>query len=159
MNADPRRHPLMIIPPPLLFALTFLVGRAVHTQLPLRLAPGDGEALRRGAGLALVALGVLCALGSAGLFARARTTLVPHGRARELVTGGTYRLTRNPMYLGLVLVYLGVALRQNVLWPVLLLALPLLVLQRVVIPFEEQRLRELFGEAYAAYCLRVRRWV
>lgn len=116
MNQDLRRHPVMLIPPPLLFVAVFLLGRAAHA-------------------------------------------LVPHGRARELVTGGTYRLTRNPMYAGLTLVYLGAAALLNLLWPVLLLPVPLLVLDRVFIPFEERRMDELFGESYAAYRRRVRRWV
>jgi protein-S-isoprenylcysteine O-methyltransferase Ste14 len=63
------------------------------------------------------------------------------------------------MYVSLVLVYLGGAGDLAQLWPLLLLPLPVLLIQRVVIPFEETRMRELFGEQYEQYCRRVNRWI
>lgn len=74
-------------------------------------------------------------------------------------TGGVYRLSRNPMYLGLLLVYAGVALLQWQIWALVLIALPFAAVDRVYIPVEERRMMEAFGEAYIGYCGRVRRWL
>jgi protein-S-isoprenylcysteine O-methyltransferase Ste14 len=63
------------------------------------------------------------------------------------------------MYVGVTLIYLGVAALRAVLWPVLLLPVPLAVLNYFVIPKEESMLRAAFGAAYERYCARVRRWL
>ena len=71
---------------------------------------------------------------------------------------GPFRFTRNPLYLGLALLYLGIALWLGVLWPVVLLPALILLVQQVVILREEAYLESRFGEAYRAYRARVRRW-
>lgn len=71
---------------------------------------------------------------------------------------GPYRFTRNPMYLSMTMIYLGITLLTNMLWPLLLLPFVIVVLQAAVIRREEKYLKEAFGEAYEAYCNRVRRW-
>jgi len=91
---------------------------------------------------------------------RARTEVDPTSDTnRALVTTGPYRLTRNPMYLGLVIIALGMAIWAG--WPPMLAA-PLLVFLTanfVHIPFEEAKMRRQFGAAYDGYAGRVRRWV
>jgi protein-S-isoprenylcysteine O-methyltransferase Ste14 len=79
--------------------------------------------------------------------------------SRALVTTGPYRLTRNPMYLGLVIIALGMAIWTG--WPPMLAApvLVFLTANFVHIPFEEAKMRRQFGAAYDAYAGRVRRWV
>jgi protein-S-isoprenylcysteine O-methyltransferase Ste14 len=81
------------------------------------------------------------------------------GAASALVTGSIYRLTRNPMYLGFALVLFGWAL--HLAHPVALLGVPACVLwiDRMQIPREERALATLFGEEFARYCARVRRWL
>ena len=158
-SAEPRRSFWLYVPPPPLFVATFLasmlVGRLVHLAVvPAAVAP-------LALGLGIVALGAAGALlvSACLLFLRRRTTIIPFGAARSLVTAGPYRVTRNPMYLGLVTAYVGVALVVNAVWPLVFLALPVWVLQRRVIPFEERRLVQIFGDDYRAYQQRVRRWI
>jgi protein-S-isoprenylcysteine O-methyltransferase Ste14 len=79
---------------------------------------------------------------------------VPH-----LVTNGPFRYTRNPGYLGLAMLYAGIAVLRNALWAILLLPLVVYVIQREVIGREERYLERTFGEEYLAYKARVRRWV
>lgn len=93
------------------------------------------------------------------MFVLARTTLIPHGQASRLITAGPYRFTRNPMYLSLTLGYLGAAAIFLQVWPLLLLPIPVVTMNTFVIPFEEARLRECFGETFRDYCGRVRRWI
>jgi protein-S-isoprenylcysteine O-methyltransferase Ste14 len=153
------RSAWMLIPPPLLFAGAFVAGTLLQHVAPLALLPSAWSALGQGMGVLLIGLGGALALGCVGLFAQARTTIIPHGHAHRLVTYGPYRLTRNPMYVALTLVYLGVTALTNSFWPLPWLALPLWVLQTKVIPFEEQTLTGLFGSRYTAYSAQVRRWL
>ena len=93
------------------------------------------------------------------LFVRARTTFIPSGRPSNLIISGPYRWTRNPVYLALTLGYLGATAIVGSVWCLVLVLLPLLYVEDRVIPFEEARLTEVFGEEYVAYRRRVRRWL
>ncbi len=159
MPAAVRTPPLMRIPPPLLFLATFLVGLGLQRLAPIIIHGGRITQASRVTGMVLLACAVLIALTCAGMFLVNRTTIIPHGAASKLVTAGPYRLTRNPMYLSLTLGYLGVAAMLIQVWPLVLLPLPVMFVNAVVIPFEEARLRELFGTQFGDYCRRVRRWI
>jgi protein-S-isoprenylcysteine O-methyltransferase Ste14 len=92
-------------------------------------------------------------------FRRARTAILPTRPASQLVDGGPYRFTRNPMYTGLTTAYVGAAALLDSVWPLLLLPLVLAALVRLVVRREEAYLRGAFGAEYAAYQARVRRWL
>ena len=79
--------------------------------------------------------------------------------ARTIVTSGPYRYTRNPMYIGLTLGYIGFAIALNMAWPLVTLPLVLIALRVFVIAREERHLRDAFPDEYLAYCDRVRRWI
>jgi hypothetical protein len=93
------------------------------------------------------------------IFRKPRTTTVPGKASSVLVTWGPYRFTRNPMYVSLLLAYLGEAGILRQIWPVALLPLVLAYLNWIVIPVEEAKLSQVFGEAYETYRARVRRWI
>ncbi|MBF7728910.1 methyltransferase family protein [Pseudomonas sp. N040] len=146
------------IPPPLVMLLTGLLMWLLAT-----LSPAATLALPYQGYLSLLAgLAGACLIGvSVLLFVRARTTIEPThpGRAARLVTGGFNRISRNPMYLGLLLWLLAWAL-----WlgnGLALLCLPAFVayLNRFQISLEERFLAQKFGEQYAHYRARVRRWL
>lgn len=157
--AAPALNPLLRVPPPLLFLGTFGLGIAVSTALPSWTAPPTAARALDWIGWVLVAAGTVLTGVSITLFARARTTIIPVGRAGSLVTWGPYRFTRNPMYLAQTLLYLGFAALFGFGWTALLLPLPMAFLDRFMIPFEERRLQEVFGQTYVDYCARVRRWL
>jgi protein-S-isoprenylcysteine O-methyltransferase Ste14 len=159
MSTTARVPPAMHVPPPLLFVATFFVGLAVQGLVPLTVASPAIAKASYGLGVALLAGGVLLALSCVGLFFVIRTTIIPHGRASHLITRGPYRFTRNPMYVSLVLVYLGVAGVLVQVWPLLLLPLPVAFVNAIVIPFEEARLRSVFGSAFDDYRGKARRWI
>lgn len=149
---------LAIIPPPAQFALTFLVGVALDWLMPWRPAWMTIGAMRW-AGLALVVAGCALAVAAAGRFVLRRTTLHPTGQPARLVVSGPHAWSRNPMYLSLTVVYVGLALALGRAWPLLLAVVPWASMNWAVIPFEEARLRATFGQDYVDYCQRVRRWI
>ncbi|WP_024938171.1 methyltransferase family protein [Xanthomonas arboricola] len=150
---------LVKITSPAHFALALGVGAWLQSALRLPLPAPTPLAWIELAGGVIACLGLVLALSCFILFARRRTTIMPSGHPSRLVLDGPYRFTRNPMYLALVLSYVGLCLQLGLLWAVVLLPLPWLALQRYVIPFEEARLRNEFGRQYSAYCARVRRWL
>jgi protein-S-isoprenylcysteine O-methyltransferase Ste14 len=148
-------------PPPFLPAAAFLGGLALERWVyRLPIAGGDRT---RGflsvAGAALAALGLLLAGWSMLTFARARTAIVPMFPATRLVMSGPYRLSRNPMYVGLTALHVGLALLLDMAWPIILLPAALTALYALVIRREEAYLSTAFGETYRAYTGTVRRWL
>ena len=90
---------------------------------------------------------------------QAGTSVVPGEPSTILLESGPYRLTRNPIYIGFILVYFGLAIMATSVWMLLLLIPVLMVLQRGVVEREEAYLIEKFGEAYRKYQSRVPRWL
>lgn len=141
------------------FLGALLLGALLQRMLALPLPQGRTLAWIQIAGGIVAGAGLLLALACFVLFAQRRTTILPEGAPSRLVLRGPYRYTRNPMYVSLVLSYVGLCVQIGWPWALLLLPLPLLALQRVVIPFEEARLRQRFGDAYDRYCAQVKRWL
>jgi protein-S-isoprenylcysteine O-methyltransferase Ste14 len=159
MNTSTRAGVVMRIPPPLLYVVSFFVGLGMQRLAPLTYGSASLAKAAWYAGLGLIGTGLLIVLSSVGMFLLTRTTIIPFGTAAHLVSNGPFRFTRNPMYLGLALIYVGVAGILSEPWPLVFLPLPLLVMDRIVIPFEEARLQAVFGAAFQQYCGKVRRWI
>jgi protein-S-isoprenylcysteine O-methyltransferase Ste14 len=154
LTEDAPDIPHVVAPPPLLYALPLLAGLLLHHFRPVAALP---PALAPVLGPLLVLLGFI-GLPAVVSFRRAGTHPQPWRPTTALVTTGPYRLTRNPMYVGFTCFYLGIAFWVNALWPLLALPLVLLIVQRGVIAREEAYMERRFGDAYRAYCARVRRW-
>jgi protein-S-isoprenylcysteine O-methyltransferase Ste14 len=149
---------LMHVPVPWVFVLTYLAGVGLELARP----PLIGSRVLHGTGAVggvLFALGAVIAGWALRLFRKAHTTTVPGKTSARLVTSGPYHFSRNPMYVGLVLAYLGEAGMLKQLWPVVLLPLTVAYLNWIVIPVEEARLRAAFGDEYERYRTSVRRWI
>lgn len=155
MTSSEGDKPGIVAPPPLLYAGGLLLGLAAQRVRPQRLV---AYTLARPLGAAFLACGLI---GFAGMWAflRAGTSPSPYRPSTSLVVSGPYRFTRNPMYLGFTLLYLGVTFWVNSLWPVLLLPLVIVLMQRGVIQREEAYLERRFGEEYRQYRASVRRWL
>jgi protein-S-isoprenylcysteine O-methyltransferase Ste14 len=143
-------------PPPLIYVAGFLLGLALELAFPIDGLPAALEVAAAVAGtLAWLALD-----GSAmRRFRRAGTSMVPMRPSTALVTSGAYRVTRNPMYVGMAALYLALALGLGVIWALPMLPVVLIAVDRLVIAREERYLEAKFGEDYLRYKDRVRRWL
>lgn len=110
-------------------------------------------------GLATIAAGIALMVFAAVQFWRKHTSVLPYRPTTALIESGPFRISRNPIYVADTLCYVGVAVLLNAAWPLLLLPLVLLVMNRGVILREERYLERKFGDEYNAYKLRVRRWL
>ncbi len=144
------------VPPPLYYVAGFVVGVALELIVPTSWPPFG---VRLGA--TLLAGGAWLALDGAAmaLFRRAGTSMVPMNPTTVLVTSGPYRLTRNPMYLGMAFLYVALAFAFGVIWALALLPVVIVIVDRFVIAREEPYLERKFGQAYRDYKVRVRRWL
>lgn len=151
-------HPGVIAPPPLIFAAFLAAGLALDFFVVR--VPTGVPALPRYVVAALIAAAALT-LGFNALFGfrRAGTSPEPWRPTTAIVTRGAYRITRNPMYAGMAMLYLAAAIACDSV-VVLVLGLPLLLVIRYgVIAREERYLEAKFGEDYRRYKESVRRWL
>lgn len=145
------------IVPPVYLLLTLAAMAGFHYQLPI--AQFGFEPYTTYAGIVTIALGVSITVAAAGAFWRAGTPVVPFEKSTALVTGGLFRYTRNPMYLGMILLLLGAGLIFGSVGSLLPIPLFAWIIVSNFIRGEENFLQELFGEEYRAYKSKVRRWL
>jgi protein-S-isoprenylcysteine O-methyltransferase Ste14 len=143
--------------PPIIHVTALVAALTLDRLLPLWPALWNTDL--RLPGWLLVAAGLAVACAGFFYFQSIGTPVDPTGRAKVLATGGIYRLTRNPMYLGALIFFAGLALILHSFW--LLVALPGIgvALHTLAIAREEAYLTRRFGDAYRDYCKRVRRWI
>jgi protein-S-isoprenylcysteine O-methyltransferase Ste14 len=148
---------MLKIPPPI-WGILSLVGFYFLSDLPgLQSLPNWGNAI---AGIGFFVLGLIPSAAAVAQFRRAGTQVRPDSETNnKLVVTGLYRVTRNPMYLGMILISLGVAF-----WfgrPLMFLSpvLVFVITNWMFIPFEEDKMRRQFGGEFDAYTKSVRRWI
>lgn len=110
-------------------------------------------------GLAMLGLGVVLVLAAAIQMWRERTTFIPRGQPRALVSSGIFAMSRNPIYLGDALILAGLSLYWGALPGLVLVAAFVALINRRFITGEETVLRRTFGQAFDDYCQRTRRWL
>ena len=143
--------------PPVWLAAMIALAWAQATWLPLGL--GFGGAWADFAGGILVGGGLILMVLAVHEMCRARTTVIPHREADKLVQSGIFSRSRNPIYLGDMLVLAGLILRLDAVLALPLVPVFLWILEkRFVIP-EENRLRRKFRADFARYCQKTRRWI
>lgn len=151
-------HAEVAIKPPFLFLGALMLGCVLSIILPVGPGLGSANGLALSVGLTFVAIGFALAALSVRRFRLAGTSVVPGQPSTALVVEGPYRVTRNPIYIGFVLVYFGVAVMLTSVWVLLLLIPVAVILQRGVVEREEDHLERQFGETYRQYKARVPRW-
>ena len=146
--------------PPIVMLLCASLMKLLASWLPLVALPLP-QAVSTGAALALAAAGFFSGMAGVFAFARQRTTVNPHrpDRTSALVTGGIYRFTRNPKYLGQALFLAAWALWLGQLTPWLGIWAFVAFINRFQIAPEERMLAGKFGEDWARFCQRTRRWI
>ena len=162
-KSDPRTatsvrpdNPGVRLPPPVFYVAGFLIGHVIESRFPL---PFFARPIGIAVGLALAAVGILFIVTAIPTMLRGHGTLNTAAPSASLVTSGPYAFSRNPMYMGLVLVYSGLVCIFAVTWAIPILLLLILYTQVGVITPEERYLDRTFGDTYRVYRKRVRRWL
>jgi protein-S-isoprenylcysteine O-methyltransferase Ste14 len=146
----------VVAPPPLIYLAGLALGFGLEALLPGASLPG---LVRWVLGGVLLAAGLALLASFNTSFTRKGTAVEPWKPTTAIVTDGPYRFTRNPAYLGMVVVYVGIALLAEALWVLVPLPFVLSVIDRGVIAREERYLQRKFGREYLDYKATVRRWI
>lgn len=142
--------------PPTYLAVSLVAMAALHFLLPARTIIAFPWIL---IGIAPLALGIAINLVADAAFKKHGTTVKPFEESTALVTDGFFRVSRHPMYLGFVLVLLGIAILLGSLTPFVVVIVFAILMDRVFITVEERMMEEAFGEEWLEYKKRVRRWI
>lgn len=152
-NAD---HASVKIHPPILTLIFIAIAYVANWSVPI---PFAVSSILRLIGFALVAVGFLFGVVAFLAFRKVRTTLDPHGKVSAIVTDGIYRFTRNPIYLGFLLMLIGFPLNSGSYWGILLAPIFVMSMNSLVIEKEEAYLEKKFKDVYTSYKSHVRRWL
>jgi protein-S-isoprenylcysteine O-methyltransferase Ste14 len=155
-----KHSPLLKILPPIWFFIFLGIALLLHFYVLENNFDFFPSVLRRIIGALLVIWGLSLSLGASKRFKEEDTEILPTSATnRVLIVNGPYKRTRNPIYLGLVLLLLGIGVLMSA--PAVLVAalLQFLVLNFLFIPFEEKKMEKQFGEQYTSYKDKVRKWL
>lgn len=147
---------IMFIPPPFLLVLAILLSYVVSTLIPGPKLVGLPFTIL---GFGAIFAGIGLFVWTIQLFGEHKTTLHPRGKPSSLITSGPYRFSRNPIYLGFLLIALGTSLLFANLLAFVGPVVFFFFITATVLPFEEEMLSKIFGERYQKYRKRTRRWV
>jgi protein-S-isoprenylcysteine O-methyltransferase Ste14 len=156
MNDTETDKPNVRIIPPLVYLAGVIIGSLLSIWLPTKVVAGPVAWVIGGI---LIFCGAVLAGSGIFTFKNAGTPVRPDRAATTLVIAGPYKLTRNPMYLGLAFIYLGIAIAEQSLWALILLPIVLTIIQNRAVKLEEAFLERQFGTDYLRYKAKVRRWL
>ncbi len=158
MSANEKDGAAVRFPPPFVYLIAIATGVLLHWLLyPLPL--GLSTTLRIGVALLAAGLGAALIASAFGLFRSIGQDPAPWTTTPEVVTEGIYRATRNPMYVGMALIQLGIGVGLANGWIVALVPVVLAIIYAIAIRHEEAYLERKFGEGYLTYKRSVRRWL
>lgn len=151
--------PKILFFPPYLFFGAVVLAAALEWLVPLGVLPHRFSPLPIVIGALLLAVAAWLELSANRRFSKAETNVNPRRPALRVVRGGAYRFTRNPMYLGMLLIVLGLSLVFSLDWGIAILPLLWAALHWGVVLREEAYLTEKFGDDYKALLKATRRWL
>ncbi|MEL6233727.1 MAG: isoprenylcysteine carboxylmethyltransferase family protein [Pseudomonadota bacterium] len=154
-----RDAPEILIFPPLAAGLAVLSAGLLEWLVPLGVLPPPGPAAMLLPGIVILACAIGLALWGIATFRAGGTNVDPRQPTLRLVEGGPFRFTRNPMYLGMVLFQIGLALAASLDWSIPLAPLLWALLHFGVVLREEAYLTAKFGAPYTEFLTRTRRWL
>jgi protein-S-isoprenylcysteine O-methyltransferase Ste14 len=151
-------HPAVYIPPPLFYVATFLGAVLIQKIIPLN-EHFFYTSISKIIGSVMILIGLFFNFPALRQFFKTKNTLVTIKPANSLQTTGIYSISRNPMYVSLVLIYIGLSFLIGNGWNLILLPILFLIVQEYVIKREEKYLERRFGQQYFEYRTKVRRWL
>lgn len=159
METTAKDSPGVIAPPPLVFLSGLLLGGMVQWFFPLHIFPEKYSFIARILGVVLIIFGLGIILTAKTKMQKAKTNIEPWKPTNAIISDGIYSYSRNPIYMAMILIYLGITLIFNAIWFLPFLVLVLIAMQYGVILREERYLEKKFGAEYLDYKKKVRRWI
>ena len=150
--------PGVYIPPPLFYVVVFLIALFLQKKIAINDFVFHSQIIKI-LGISLFVISLFFLVTSLRKFFLSKNTLILIKPASSLQTNGIYNISRNPMYVGLAIVYLGITCFIGNWWNIILFPILLLIVQEYIINREEKYLIRRFGQDYLDYKSKVRRWL
>lgn len=151
-------NPGIYLPPPLYFMTIFFLSILIQYYFPLSISFFE-SGINPYISIVFIAMGAMSLLPAVITFLKTKNTLITFKPATSLQVTGNYNISRNPMYVGLLFVYIGIAMIMGNWWTFILIPLVIYTINRFVINKEENYLERAFGQDYLNYKIKVRRWL
>jgi protein-S-isoprenylcysteine O-methyltransferase Ste14 len=142
------------VQPPVCF-MALLILILLSYFAPLKIIPSPYNYL----GTILITSGMALNLWTDNLFKKAETNVKYHAKPGKLVVSGPFKISRNPMYLGMLLILLGTCILVQSVVSLISPVVFVLIIEKKFIPVEEKNMQESFGKKYSDYKKKVRRWI
>lgn len=139
--------------------LPYLAGIILHILFPVSISTGPIATPFRITGALIILTGLFLLVQTRRQFNTHQQPTDPGQSTSKIITSGTFSISRNPLYLGGIIIFFGMALLVNFLWPLLMLVVSVFLCHTFLILPEEKYLTEKFGEEYIQYKNSVRRWI
>jgi protein-S-isoprenylcysteine O-methyltransferase Ste14 len=146
----------VLIFPPLLYLLVLVTGILISYFFPFHFI---NFSIALPIGIIITVLGITSLILAATLFRKNKNPVNPSGSTQLIICSGIYKYTRNPMYLGLTTIFIGISIITNAWFSFILLFPLLMICQKGIIEREESYLTRKFGNEYLDYQSKVRRWI
>ncbi len=159
METKVKDTPGVIAPPPLIFLSGIILGEIIQWFFPLYIFSPEYLLFARIFGGLLIIFGLGIILNAKIKMSKAKTNIEPWKPTTAIISDGIYSISRNPIYVAMLLIYLGLTLIFNSVWFFPFLILVLIAMQFGVILREERYLEKKFGAEYLEYKKKVRRWI
>ena len=141
------------------FGVPFLIGIAIHFIFPFSIPQGTLRLVLIPIGIVLIIMGIYFIVLARREFAHYGQPTDPGQPTSKVITSGVFSISRNPLYLGAVFIFLGIALATNILWTLITLLISIMICHYILIIPEEKYLTTKFGKAYQDYTASVHRWL
>lgn len=151
-------NPGIYPPPPLYYVAIFFLSILIQHYVPLPISFFE-NGISLYISIVVIAIGVMSLLPALITFFKTKNTVITFKPATSLQITGIYSISRNPMYVGLLFVYIGIAMIKGNWWTFILIPLVIYIINRFVIINEEKYLERAFGQDYLNYKMKVRRWL
>lgn len=151
-------NPGVYPPPPLFYVIIFFLSILLQNYFPITKIIFERVFIKTFSPIC-IGIGVLFLLPALVSFFKSKNTLITIKPATSLQTTGIYKISRNPMYIGLLFIYVGIAIIKGNWWTFILIPFVLYIVTRFVIINEEKYLERAFGQEYLNYKIKVRRWL
>jgi len=141
-----------------IFGIPFLISIAIHLIVPISLLRGIIRQSLIAVGITFIIIGIIFIVLAHREFTKFGQSMEPGQVISKIIDTGVFSVSRNPLYLGIVIVFIGIALVLDVFWILIFLIPEIILCQYILIAPEERYLQNKFGKEYLVYATSVRRW-
>ncbi len=155
-NTNDEKGAAVKFPPPLIFLSVIFFSYVLHYFWPIGIAD---VLFHKYIGIIILGLGISIVIIGKNTFSRAQTNIEPWKPTKKIITTGIYKYSRNPIYLALCVMQVGIGIIVNSLWMIISLAISVALVYHTAIKKEEIYLAAKFGDEYKIFKNKVRRWL